>query len=312
MLQPNISLLKPEAWSGIWTALVTPLQQTSSGMVIDLSSLQNLIEFQISKGISGLVIGGSTGEGSLLGVGMYEQLLVEVKRIVGKRVPLVAGLGIGGTEACLTNAKIAKQWGYDGILASPPAYIKAPQRGLVSHYKRIAAEGLPICLYEIPGRAASSIEVQTLKALVNGNDAAAKYFVSTKDATGNIERARHTKELCGAKLALLSGDDGTFAPFVEAGGIGVISVASHILPKSMKKILTLGMAGKKEQASQEQERINPLVDALFWESNPIPVKSLLAKMGLIKQAHFCDPLCEMQSEKLDKLVQLSKTIGDAV
>ena len=267
----------PSHWAGVWTALVTPLKKSGTRLELDRASLEKLINQQIAGGVRGLVIGGSTGEGSSLDPDIFDLLLVSAVELVAGRVPLVAGLGIGSTAHAVRVGEKAKSHGYHGLLASPPAYVKAPQRGLKQHFMAIAEIGLPVCLYEIPGRAASSIELSTLVELWNDPTPAARNFVAIKDATANLQRALDEHRLLGDRVALLSGDDGTLAPFLAAGGVGVISVVSHLVPHSMNRIVTAAQNKDFATALHEQSRLNPLVEALFWESNPIPVKSLLAR-----------------------------------
>lgn len=301
------NLRKVDQWSGVWTALITPLNSQGE---IDEVSLSSLIEAQVSAGIRGLVIAGSTGEGSLLSAPTFEALLQGAAALVKGRIPLVAGLGIGGTAACLKNIELARRYGYSGVLASPPAYVRPPQRGLVEHYLKLAQGALPICIYEIPGRAGVSLSLETLVELAHDSRTIAQNLISIKDATANIERALEEKRLLKDRFALLTGDDGTFAPFLAAGGQGVISVVSHLVPRSMIHILKSFEKGDAREAMNEQNRIAPLVQAIFSESNPIPVKSLLAAQGKIREAHFCEPLCPMRKDGLEKLVQLSEKIKD--
>ncbi|MEO5667324.1 MAG: 4-hydroxy-tetrahydrodipicolinate synthase [Bdellovibrionota bacterium] len=296
-------------WHGLWTALVTPLTSEAGKLRIDAKSLARLIEKQLaSKSLTGLVIAGSTGEGSLLSEDNFRILLQEAAAIVNKRVPLIAGVGIGGTESALKNASVIAAAGYQGLLASPPAYVKSPQRGLVKHFSQIASVGLPVCLYEVAGRAASSIHIETIAEIVTSP--ANKNIVAVKDASADIPRQMRSSELFGKRLALLSGDDFSFAPFLCSGGHGVISVATHVVPRRMKRIYDLVLAKKLDEAVAEQNLIRPLVDALFWESNPIPVKSLVKDLGLIEKDVFCAPLEAMDPLKRSALLALFKEIGD--
>lgn len=305
------NLFKKESWYGQWTALITPLKKENNSVSIDIASLEKLIDAQLSsQTLTGLVIAGSTGEGSLLSSQNYTTLLREAKRIVAGRVPLVAGVGISGTEASLSTAHIIRDMGYDGLLVSPPAYIKTPQRGLIHHYRSLASVGLPICVYEVAGRAASSIQVETIAELLKSETAIAKCFVAVKDASADIQRALLSAELLGHKMALLSGDDFTYQPFLCAGGNGVISVATHLIPKRMKRIHDCVKKGDLAEAAAEQNRCRPLIEALFWESNPIPVKSAVHARGLIQHNIFCEPLVPMDASKLEKLLLLQNSLGD--
>lgn len=239
------SLTEAANWSGVWTALITPLK---ASLELDKASLSALIEDQLAKGVKGFVIAGSTGEGSLLPPTVYEQLLMCARDVVKDRAPLVAGLGIGGTESCIRNVEIAKRARFDGVLASPPAYVKAPQRGLMVHFLKIADHGLPVCLYEIPGRSASSLENGTIVEMVENGGHAARHIVAIKDATADLTRPLELRRRLGARLALLSGDDPTFAPYVACGGDGVVSVISHIVPRSMSAILKWMKSGENGQS----------------------------------------------------------------
>jgi len=303
------SLATPQHWHGLWTALVSPLKSVGGKQEIDVKSLASLIERQLNtKTLTGLVIAGSTGEGSLLSEENFRSLLKEAHAIVAGRVPLIAGLGIGGTETALKNAEIIASLGYQGLLASPPAYIKSPQRGLAKHFSAVASVGLPVCLYEIAGRAVSTIQIETLQEILS--NPANKNIVAMKDASADIPRQMRSSELFGNRIALLSGDDFTLAPFMASGGHGVISVATHVVPKRMKRIYDLCVAGDFEAAVAEQNLIRPLVDSLFWESNPIPVKTLVKDLGWIETEVFSPPLEATEPGKRSKILSLFKEMGD--
>ena len=298
-------LSEPSAWQGVWTALITPLNDR---LELDESGLKSLIEAQIQGGITGLVIAGSTGEGSLLSRAVYEKLLASAREIAGSRIPLVAGIGIGGTAACLENIALAKRHNYDGVLASPPAYVKAPQRALVEHYLTLGAAGLPVCLYEVPGRAGSSLHDATILELVRSSRDGARNLVALKDASADITRPLTLRRELGDSFALLTGDDGTYLGYLANGGDGIISVASHFALASLRRVRELLHKGEARAAAAEQARLLPMIDELFREANPIPVKSAAAALGLIQQAHFAPPLCAMKPELLSNLVNLVKAL----
>lgn len=300
-----MKLSQPSAWAGVWTALVTPLRKEGGALLLDEESLRKLIEFQIRGGVTGLVIAGSTGEGSLLPTDVLKDLFSKARAIAGTRIPLVAGLGIGGTEAALQQAAIARAAGFDGLLAAPPAYIKPPQRGLIEHFLAIAHVGLPVCLYDIPGRAVAKIEVSTLEKILSDKRPEAKNIVALKDATGDLAKAIHVKRSVGSRIACLSGDDLTYLPYLSCGGDGVISVASHAVPKALVKLRKDFLEGRLKDAEAAQLSLMPFFEALFWESNPIPVKTLLARRGLVKEALFCAPLSPMEDEALARFDALA-------
>ncbi len=295
-------LTKKENWYGAWTALVTPLVESNGDLKLDTKSLEKLIDSQLDAGcLTGLVIAGSTGEGSLLDEALYRELLESAKKFVGGKVPLVAGIGIGGTLSCLRNTRIAKELGYDAVLASPPAYIKTPQRGLVEHFLAVASIGLPVCLYEVAGRAGSSLSVDTIDSLCHSAHPSSENIIAVKDASGDILRALESSQRFGEKVALLSGDDFTLQAFIASGGHGAISVATHVIPKSMKKIIDATLAGELSVAARIQYDMQPLLRGLFKDSNPIPVKSLCHKLGLISNLVFCPPLLGSKVADLNEL-----------
>lgn len=294
-------LKQSQSWHGVWTALITPL---TPDFQVDVRSLEKLIEIQIASGITGLVIAGSTGEGSSLPEPTLKSLFTEAQRINGDRIPLVAGLGIGGTQSAFKNAEIAKSFGFNGLLASPPAYIKAPQRGLKLHFSKLAELGLPICLYEIPGRAASSLQVQSLAELSDANS----LFIATKDATGDLGRMVDCASKVRAKIAFLSGDDLSYHGFLCNGGHGVISVATHFLPKTFIKMTQLVRDGKLSESLKLQAKIQKFTESLFSESNPIPTKSLMKKLGIISNDSILPPLVPMEETLLQKSFELLQNL----
>jgi 4-hydroxy-tetrahydrodipicolinate synthase len=300
-MSSNLDLTKKENWSGVWTALITPLE---ADLQLDVSSLEKLMESQIRAGVTGLVIAGSTGEGSTLPEATLKTLFTESQRIARKRIPLVAGLGINGTAPAVRNAELAKSHGFQGLLASPPAYIKAPQRGLKIHFSKIAEVGLPVCLYEVPGRAASSLQVATLADLVAQN----KMFVATKDATGDLSRMIECTEKIGPRIAFLSGDDLSYHGFLCHGGQGVISVLSHFFPKTMVRMTTLVREGKWAESLLLQSKVQKFTESLFLESNPMPTKSLLKKLGMIQNDVFVPPLVPMEESLLQKTYDLYQAL----
>ena len=287
-------LNSPADWKGIWTALITPLNKDGT---VDFSSLEKLMNDQINNGITGLVIAGSTGEGSLLSSTAYAELIIKSVKLANSRIPIVAGLGIGGTADCLERAKVAIQMGASALLASPPAYIKTPARGLATHYKKIAELGTPLCLYDVPSRSASGLPDEDINALLN--DSKVSHLIhALKDATGKPERIANKSDW-KTKLALLSGDDESFPQFIHSGGHGIISVASHFALKDFIAVLK-----GQDKAEDRFASILPFIAGLYWESNPIPTKSLAHKLGWISQNTFQEPLCPMKSELLNDLHDL--------
>jgi 4-hydroxy-tetrahydrodipicolinate synthase len=289
-------LNSPEDWKGIWTALITPFNNDGT---IDHKSLQVLMESQIKDGITGLVIAGSTGEGSLLSLADYAELIAGAVKISANRIPIVAGVGIGGTADCMERAAVAKKSEASGLLASPPAYIKAPARGLTSHYKKLCTLGLPLCIYDVPSRSASGVPDEVVNALLN-DSAIAPQIHALKDATGKPERIENKTEW-KKKIAVLSGDDESFPQFVHKGGHGIISVGSHFALKDFISVLQMTTG-----ADERFKDILPFLAGIYWESNPIPTKSLAHKLGWIATSKFREPLCPMKSELLGDLFELHR------
>lgn len=281
-------------WKGAWTALITPFNHEKR---LDLKSLETLIHRQISEGVTGLVIAGSTGEGSLIDNATYATLLKEALHLAEEKIPIVAGLGIGGTRETLEKASLAKKAGVNGFLACAPAYIKAPVRGLVTHFKKIAELEVPLCLYDVPSRSATPLSDDVIDFLLQDRTASS-FIHALKDATGKPERITK-KEMWKSKLALLSGDDESFPQFMEAGGHGIISVASHFALKEFKAV------AKKEAGAKEKfEKILPFIRNIYSESNPLAPKSLAHKLGWISTDTFQEPLCPLKAELLDQLYGL--------
>lgn len=302
------SLQDSNQWNGVWTALITPLKQQNGELNVCIESLEKLLSAQLeTSAVSGLVVAGSTGEGSLLCEKNYVTLLQETKRILAGRLPIVAGVGIGGTNSALSNAQLASENGADGLLAAPPAYIKAPQRGLIQHFLKLAEIGLPVCLYEVSSRAASSIELDTIGRLIDADPALSKQIVAIKDASADMTRAKNCSERFGNRIAMLSGDDFTLSPFVRAGGKGVISVASHFAADPMKRIIQLA-SSDAPKADNLQASLKTFIDSLFEDSNPIPVKSLCFDLGLINHLEFCPPLLPAEESLRKKMQELRSQI----
>ncbi len=280
-------------WKGVWTALITPFDTQGK---LDLGSLEKMIEKQIQEQVTGLVIAGSTGEGSLLNNSDYSTLLKAAVAFAKGRIPIVAGLGIGGTRECLERAKLANDAQVSALLASAPAYIKTPARGLVKHFTKIAQIGLPVCLYDVPSRSAIGLPDEVIDELLKSE--VAPLIHALKDATGKPERIQH-KDAWKNKIALLSGDDESFPQFMQMGGHGIISVATHFALKDFIAVQKL-----EKTSSDRFEKITSFIKGLYWESNPIPTKSLAHKLGWIAQPTFLEPLCPMKPELLEDLHEL--------
>ena len=264
---------------GAITALVTPMKKNGD---IDYYSLENLINFQIESGISGIVAVGTTGESATIDFKDHMKLIEFFVKVSNKRVPIIAGTGANSTEEALTLTKSAESSGADAALLVSPYYNKPPQEGIFEHHMKIADEvNLPQILYNVPSRTASFIESETVSRLSKHQN-----IIGIKDATGEMENLETLKILCEEEInknnfSLFSGDDFSSLEFMANGGNGTISVSSNVVPKIVSDICKLVLNDYKSAKSLD-DSLADLNKYLFIESNPIPVKWALFKMGLIK------------------------------
>jgi len=264
---------------GAITALVTPMKKNGD---IDYYSLENLINFQIESGISGIVAVGTTGESATIDFKDHMKLIEFFVKVSNKRVPIIAGTGANSTEEALTLTKSAESSGADAALLVSPYYNKPPQEGIFEHHMKIADEvNLPQILYNVPSRTASFIESETVSRLSKHQN-----IIGIKDATGEMDNLEALKILCEEEInknnfSLFSGDDFSSLEFMANGGNGTISVSSNVVPKIVSDICKLVLNDYKSAKSLD-DSLADLNKYLFIESNPIPVKWALFKMGLIK------------------------------
>ncbi|HTU60993.1 MAG TPA: 4-hydroxy-tetrahydrodipicolinate synthase [Polyangiales bacterium] len=261
-------------FAGALTALVTPFRDDR----IDEKALRALVSDQIDHGIDGLVPSGTTGESASLSAEEYAQLLRIVIEEARGRVPVIAGAGAASTAHSIELCKVAQKLKADGVLIVVPYYYKPSQEGLYAHYAAIAkATSLPIVLYNIPGRCGVDLAVSTLARI-----AELPSVVAIKEATGNVLRSSEIAARFGDRFTILSGDDALTLAIMSVGGHGVISVASNVAPGEVSKQVDLFRAGDLAGARAQHQRLLPLYEALFVESNPGPVKAALAMRAAIK------------------------------
>ena len=287
-------------FEGAATALITPL--TPDG--VDYENFGRLIDWQIDAGIDALVIAGTTGEGSTLTDEEHREVLdYAVKRAAG-RVPMIAGTGSNDTAYAIDLTKFACGIGYDAMLGVTPYYNKATQKGLVKMYEAIAdASTKPLVLYNVPSRTGVAIQPATYAALAEH-----PMIAAIKEANGDISKIAETMALVGDKLDLYSGNDDQIVPVLSLGGKGVISVLSNLIPAETSQMVKKFMAGDVRGAAKMQLDYLALINTLFCEVNPIPVKAAMNEMG------FCSndirlPLTEMEDGNRAKLVALMKKHG---
>jgi len=284
-------------WTGCLTALVTPFADGG----IDYAALERLVERQIAAGVNGLVPCGSTGESATLSHDEHAEVVRAVVEISRGRVPVIAGTGSNATAEAIALTKRAEAAGAAGALLISPYYVKPTQDGIYRHYAAIAeASKLPLIVYNIPGRTASNITPETMARL-----ASIPTVVGVKEASGNLEQVLAIRRLAGHDFGIWSGDDGLTLPIVACGGHGVISVTSNVVPERFAKMVSRMLADDFAAARNEMEALLPLVQALFVEVNPIPVKTALHFMGFCRDEFRLPltPLSEANREPLRRTLQ---------
>ena len=291
---------KQTIFRGAATALITPL--TPSG--VDYEALGRLIDWQIDQGIDALVIAGTTGEGATLTYDEHQEVIrYSVERAAG-RVPIIAGSGSNDTNRAITLSRFSCDAGADALLVVTPYYNKATQKGLITMYNAIAdAVDRPIILYNVPSRTGVNIEPATYLALADHPN-----IVGIKEANGNISKIVETARLVGDKLDIYSGNDDQVVPILSMGGSGVISVLSNVMPAQTHEMCARFFEGDIAGAAKLQMDYLPLINALFSEVNPIPVKAAMAAMGWCEN-YLRLPLTQMEPEHWEKLRTLMVAQG---
>ena len=287
-------------FQGVATAIVTPMNENG----VDYDAFGRLIDWQIEQGINGLVVAGTTGEGSTLSDEEHREVLAyAVKRING-RVPCIAGTGSNDTAYAIELTQYACSIGCDAMLVVTPYYNKATQKGLVKMFNAIAdASTKPIIVYNIPSRTGVNIEPATFVELAKHPRIAA-----IKEASGNLSKMVEEFALLDGSLDIYSGNDDQIVPTLSMGGKGVISVLSNIMPKETVAMCDAFFAGDVATAAKMQCKYLPLIQALFCEVNPIPVKAALATMGRMEGVIRL-PLTEMEEDHQEKMVSIMRGFG---
>jgi 4-hydroxy-tetrahydrodipicolinate synthase len=262
-------------FSGALTALITPFRDGE----LDVEALEGMVEHEIQQGIHGLVPCGTTGETPTLSEKEDRTVIETVVRVSNGRVPVVAGTGSNSTESAIKYTRMAESAGADGSLQVAPYYNKPTQEGLYRHFSEIAGNtGLPLILYNIPGRTSVSISAETTARL-----AEIPNVVGTKDATHSMDMVSDLRRMCGTEFSILSGDDSLTLPIMALGGNGVISVAANVAPGAMSDLvnaLRSADAAEIDRGRALHYELLPLFRALFLETNPIPIKTAAALIGL--------------------------------
>src|SRR5205809_5441691 len=278
---------------GTFTAVVTPFRNGG----IDASAFQTLIETQIAAGITGIVAIGTTGESPTLSHDERQQVIRLTVATANKRCLVIAGTGSNATHHAVADTKMAEKIGAGGTLLVAPYYNKPSQEGLFRHFKTIAnATSLPIVLYNIPGRCGVDIGPDTVVRLAKE----CRNIVSIKEASGSVERVSELRRRLPESFTILSGDDSLTLPFMAVGAVGVVSVASNLLPSEVSALVIAYERGDVAAAEKLHRQLFPLFKDLFIEPNPVPVKTALGWRGLMSSECRL-PLCEMTAATQTRL-----------
>ena len=292
--------MKTPVFEGMATAIITPLNEKG----IDFPVFAKLIEWQIEEGIDAIVVCGTTGEGSTLTDEEHKQAIAFMVKQVAGRVPVIAGTGSNDTDYAVELTKHACSLGVNAVLTVTPYYNKATQKGLIQSFTQIAdASTVPVILYNVPSRTGVNIAPKTVLELSKHPN-----INAIKEASGDISQIAEIAHLCGDNINIYSGNDDQVVPIMSLGGKGCISVLSNLLPKETSEMCRLFRAGDVKSAAEMQLKYIPLINALFSEVNPIPVKAAMAKMG------FCEdylrlPLTPMEDATRENLYLQMKNAG---
>jgi 4-hydroxy-tetrahydrodipicolinate synthase len=287
-------------FTGSLVAIVTPFRKGK----IDEQAFGSLIDWQIANGTNGIVPCGTTGESATLSHEEHHRVVELTVEIANRRVPVIAGTGSNSTDEAIALTKHAKRARADGALLITPYYNKPTQEGLYRHYKAVAeAVDLPLVLYNIPGRTGVNMLPATIARL-----SAIKNVVGVKEGSGSVQQASDIVQMCGERLTVLAGDDALTLPMMAVGGKGVITVTANVVPTDMANLVKEFAAGNIEGARRIHFKLSPLFAALFYETNPIPVKEALGMMGKI-DPELRLPLCAMATDTREKLARVLKDMG---
>lgn len=290
-------------FKGAAVAIVTPMHEDGK---VNYEKLEELLDYQIANSTDAIVICGTTGESSTLTHGEHLQTIKFAIDKVAGRVPVIAGTGSNCTETAVMMSQEAASYGADALLIVTPYYNKASQKGLIRHYTEIAnsVPETPIIMYNVPSRTGCNIQPATAVALAKN----VKNIVGIKAASGDLSQIAKTVSLAGEDLELYSGNDDQVLPILSLGGLGVISVLSNVAPKETHDMVMKFLEGDTKGAARIQIDAIPLINALFCEVNPIPVKTALNLMGM-NVGPLRMPLCEMEEANKETLIKAMKDFG---
>ena len=285
-------------WHGAYTAIVTPFNRDGA---VDYGKLRALIEEQIAAGITGLVPVGTTGESPTVDFDEHHKIIEVCIETARKRCKIIAGTGANSTREALELTQHAKDAGADASLQVTPYYNRPSQTGLIRHFSAVADLGLPVMLYNIPGRTGREIELNTVVELAKHPQ-----IVALKEAGGSVDRVSQVLQRC--QIEVLSGDDVLTLPMIAVGAVGVVSVVSNVAPKPVADMVAAALRGDWPAAQALHKKYYRLFTDLFLDTNPVPVKAALAMQGKIEETYRL-PLCEMAAAPRAKLAETLKALG---
>ena len=289
-------------FTGAGVAIITPMTETGA---VNYPKLEEILEYQIANGTDAIIICGTTGESSTLSHEEHLEAIRFTAEKVAGRIPVIAGTGSNCTETAIYLSQEAQKYGVDGVLLVTPYYNKATQKGLIAHFTKIANSiKIPVILYNIQSRTGVNIAPETMAYLAKN----VENIVGVKEASGNISQIAKIAELCGESFDIYSGNDDQVVPLLSLGGKGVISVLSNIAPKETHDIVAKFMDGDVKGSRELQLRALPLIEKLFCEVNPIPVKAAMNMLGW-EVGPLRMPLSEMEEEHQKELKAAMDAFG---
>lgn len=288
-------------FTGTYTAIVTPFKRGQ----VDFTAFERLVKVQIKAGVDGIVPVGTTGESPTLSYEEHVEVIQRAVQFAKGKIKVLAGTGANSTSEAIYLTEAAERAGADGSLQVAPYYNKPTQEGLFQHFRAIArATKLPLVLYSIPGRCGVEIGIETVRRLAED----CPNVIAIKEAGGNADRVSHLRSALGNGFVILSGDDSLTLPFMAVGAKGVISVASNVVPREVAAMVRAFAGGRLDQALRLHAKFFPLFRDLFLETNPIPVKTALAMLGLVEE-EFRLPLVSMSLKNRETLKSTLKRCG---
>ncbi|NOY75710.1 MAG: 4-hydroxy-tetrahydrodipicolinate synthase [Kiritimatiellaeota bacterium] len=284
--------------AGVFTAMVTPFDNGS----VDFGKIGELVKMQLEGGIDGLVPVGTTGESPTLAMDEHVKVIETVVNAAGGNCLVIAGTGANSTAEAVELTNIAKSIGADATLQVTPYYNKPPQEGLYRHFSTVADEcGLPVVLYNVPGRSGVPIAIPTIAKLASNPN-----IICVKEAGGSADRVSQILDACD--ITVLSGDDSLTLPMMSIGATGIISVASNLLPARVKAMVAAFSAGDAAKAMELHRELYPFFRDIFIETNPVPIKAAMARKNLIKEEYRL-PLCPISAANMEILATTMDAVG---